>query len=248
MWFFPVVLLGVVALAAIAAALYNRLVRLRNTVGSSWSDVGVLLKKRYDLVDNLVETVKGYATHEKSTLTSVTEARARAATAATPADKSRAEGAFGQLLGSLFAVAESYPDLKANSGFLTLQQQLRDLEDHIQYARRYYKRSSATLNTLTESFPRTSSRGLRLRAVGGLRTRPRAIAPHLVPGSAGGCAGGAGGPQSGRRPRLRRTFDLETSSARRGLRPAVPPPGSSVGDPLSGSSGASGDRLCGGPR
>lgn len=153
MWFFPAVLLGVVALAAVAATLYNRLVRLRNTVSSAWSDIGVLLKKRYDLVDNLVETVKGYATHEKTTLASVTEARTRAASAATPADKSRAEGAFGQLLGNLFALAENYPDLKANAGFLGLQQQLRDLEDQVEHARRYYNAVVRDYNTLTEAFP-----------------------------------------------------------------------------------------------
>ena len=118
MWFFPAVLLGALGLAGVVAVLYNRLVRLRNTVASSWSDIGVLLKKRYDLVDNLVETVKGYAAHEKTTLADVTAARTRAAGAASPGEKSRAEGAFGQVLGDLFAVAEEYPDLKANGGFL----------------------------------------------------------------------------------------------------------------------------------
>ena len=153
MWFFPVVLLGAIGFAGAAAVLYNRLVRLRNTVASSWSDIGVLLKKRYDLVDNLVETVKGYAAHEKTTLTDVTAARTRAAGAASPGEKSRAEGAFGQVLGSLFAVAESYPDLKANAGFLDLQRQVRDLEDQVEHARRYYNAVVHDYNTLTESFP-----------------------------------------------------------------------------------------------
>lgn len=155
MWFFPAVLLILGAVAAVAVALYNRLVRLRNTVASSWSDIGVLLKKRYDLVDNLVETVKGYAAHEKTTLAGVTEARTRASSAASPSEKSRAEGAFGRVLGSLFAVAESYPDLKANAGFLALQQQLRDLEDQVEHARRYYNAVVRDYNTLTESFPAT---------------------------------------------------------------------------------------------
>jgi LemA protein len=153
MWFFPAVLLAALGAAALAAALYNRLVRLRNTVASSWSDIGVLLKKRYDLVDNLVETVKGYAAHEKTTLTGVTEARSRAAVAATPAERSRAEGVFGRLVGGLFAVAESYPDLKANAGFLGLQQQLRDLEDQVELARRTYNAAVRDYNTLTEAFP-----------------------------------------------------------------------------------------------
>jgi LemA protein len=153
MWFFPAVLLLVAAAVAAAIVLYNRLVRLRNTVSSSWSDIGVLLKKRYDLVDNLVETVKGYAVHEKSTLAGVTEARSRAASAASPGEKSRAEGAFGQVLGNLFAVAESYPDLKASASFLGLQQQLRDLEDQIEHSRRYYNAVVRDYNTLTEAFP-----------------------------------------------------------------------------------------------
>jgi LemA protein len=153
MWLFPAVILIVVVAAVAAVLLYNRLVRLRNTVASSWSDIGVLLKKRYGLVDNLVATVKGYAAHENTTLTSVTEARTRASKAASPGEKTRAESAFGQVLGSLFAVAENYPDLKANAGFLNLQQQLRDLEDQVEHARRYYNAVVRDYNTLTESFP-----------------------------------------------------------------------------------------------
>ncbi len=153
MWFFPAVLAAILAAATAAAVLYNRLVRLRNAVASSWSDIGVLLKKRYDLVDNLVATVKGYATHEKTTLAVVTEARARAASALSPDEASRAEGVFRRTLGSLFAVAESYPDLKANAGFNALQQQLRDLEDQVERARRSYNAIVRDYNTLTESFP-----------------------------------------------------------------------------------------------
>jgi len=153
MWIVTALILVVVATAAAAVVLYNRLVQLRNTVASSWSDIGVLLKKRYDLVDNLVATVKGYATHENTTLASVTAARTRASSAGSPGEKSRAEAAFGQVLGSLFAVAEGYPDLKANAGFLNLQQQLRDLEDQVEHARRYYNAVVRDYNTLTESFP-----------------------------------------------------------------------------------------------
>jgi LemA protein len=153
MWFFPAVLLGVAALAVSGAVLYNRLVLLRNAVASSWSDIGVLLKKRYDLVDNLVETVRGYAVHEKTTVADVTAARSRASGAASPGERSRAEGAFGQVLGSLFAVAENYPDLKANAVFLALQQQARDLEDQVEHARRSYNAAVRGYNTLAESFP-----------------------------------------------------------------------------------------------
>lgn len=153
MWFFPAVLALAGLLLAVLVALYNRLVRLRNTVGSSWSDIGVLLKKRYDLVDNLVETVKGYAAHEKQTLSGVTEARGRAMSAGSPGEKGLAEGAFGAVLKSLFALAESYPDLKANASFLNLQHQLRELEDQIEYARRYYNAVVRDYNSLRESFP-----------------------------------------------------------------------------------------------
>jgi LemA protein len=149
-----IVLLVVVALVAVfVIALYNKLVRLRNTIRSSWSDIDVLLKKRYNLVDNLVETVKGYATHEKSTLTGVTEARARAAQAQGPEDKAQAENIFRDTLKSLFAVAEAYPDLKANANFLELQKQLMGLENDIEYARRYYNAVARDYNTMTESFP-----------------------------------------------------------------------------------------------
>jgi LemA protein len=153
MWFFPALLLVALALAAAAAVLYNRIVLLRNSVSSSWSDVGVLLKKRYDLVDNLVQTVKGYATHEKTTLAGVTEARSRAANATSPGERSRAEGTFGQVLGGLFAVAESYPDLKANAGFLELQRQVRELEDQVEQRRRSYNAAVRDYNTLIETFP-----------------------------------------------------------------------------------------------
>jgi LemA protein len=153
MWFIAGLILVVLVAAAFAVTFYNRLVRLRNTVASSWSDIGVLLKKRYDLVDNLVATVTGYASHESATLSRVTEARARASSAGSPGEKSRAEAAFGQVLGNLFAVAESYPDLKANAAFLNLQQQLRDLEDQVEHARRYYNAVVRDYNTLTESFP-----------------------------------------------------------------------------------------------
>lgn len=153
MMFFPVVLVLGVALVLFGVALYNRLVRLRNTVRSSWSDIGVLLKKRYDLVENLVQTVKGYATHEKTTLLGVTEARGRAMQATSPADKAQAEGIFRETLKSLFAIAEAYPDLKANTNFLQLQNQLKEIEDQIEYSRRYYNAVVRDYNTLTESFP-----------------------------------------------------------------------------------------------
>jgi LemA protein len=145
----------IIFLAAIflGVAIYNKLIRLKNTVKSSWSDIDVQLKKRYDLVPNLVETVKGYASHEKTVFQNVTTARAAAMHASTPADKAKAENMLRETLKSLFAVAEAYPELKANTNFLQLQSQLKDLEDSIQYARRYYNAVVRDFNILIESFP-----------------------------------------------------------------------------------------------
>lgn len=140
-----------VALAVISV--YNKLVRLRNTVRSSWSDIDVQLKKRYDLVPNLVETVKGYAAHEQSLFTKVTDARAQAIKATGPAETAKAENQLRDSLKSLFAVAEAYPDLKANQDFLQLQIQLKDIEDNIESARRYYNAVVREFNTAIEQFP-----------------------------------------------------------------------------------------------
>jgi LemA protein len=147
-------LLGIAVLVLVAGVvIYNRLVRLRTMVKSSWSDIDVHLKKRYDLVPNLVETVKGYATHEKSVLENVTMARAAAMKATSPADKAKAENMFSETLKSLFAVAEAYPQLRANENFMQLQQQLKELEDNIEYARRYYNAVVRDYNIMTETFP-----------------------------------------------------------------------------------------------
>lgn len=134
-------------------AIYNRLVRLRTTVKSSWSDIDVQLKKRYDLVPNLVETVKGYAAHEKSVFEKVTQARSMAMHASSPADKAKAENMFTDTLKSLFAVAEAYPELKANANFQQLQTELTELENNIEYARRYYNAVVRDYNIMTETFP-----------------------------------------------------------------------------------------------
>lgn len=151
---FLLVVFGIVlAVVFLVIALYNKLVRLRNTVKSSWSDIDVQLKKRYDLVPNLVETVKGYAGHEKSVFEKVTEARSMAMRAGTPGDKSKTENMLGDTLKSLFAVAEAYPELKANANFMQLQTQLNELENNIEYARRYYNAVVRDYNIVIESFP-----------------------------------------------------------------------------------------------
>src|SRR5215210_55814 len=121
-----IILAVVVALVLALVLLYNRLVRLRNRVDNAWAQVDVQLKRRYDLIPNLVETVKGYAAHERGTFEAVTQARAAAAGAQGPAQTAAAEGMLSQALGRLFAVAEAYPDLKASTNFLDLQQQLQD--------------------------------------------------------------------------------------------------------------------------
>ena len=148
------IILGLIAVVVFAAvAIYNKLVRLRNTVKSSWSDIDVQCKKRYDLVPNLVEAVKGYASHEKSVFEKVTQARSMAMQAHSPAEMAKAENMIRDTLKSLFAVAEAYPELKANANFQQLQSQLQELENNIEYARRYYNAVVRDYNTLIESFP-----------------------------------------------------------------------------------------------
>jgi LemA protein len=149
-----IVILIIIAILIIAVvSIYNKLVRLRNTVKSSWSDIDVQCKKRYDLVPNLVETVKGYASHERTVFEKVTEARSVAMKATTPAEMAKAENMIRDTLKSLFAVAEAYPELKANQNFIQLQSQLQELENNIEMARRYYNAVVRDFNILIESFP-----------------------------------------------------------------------------------------------
>jgi LemA protein len=147
----------VVAIVAIlilwAIVAYNGFVTLTQRVKEAWSDIDVQLKRRYDLIPNLVETVKGYAAHEAGTLTKVTEMRTRAMNATAPADKAQAENMLSGALKSLFAVAENYPNLKANENFLELQKQLEDTENKLQAARRFYNSVVQDLNTRLQRFP-----------------------------------------------------------------------------------------------
>jgi LemA protein len=149
------VVLGVVALVLLfSVGTYNALVRLRQHVRESWSAIDTELKRRYDLIPNLVETVKGYAAHEKETLDAVTQARTRAvASTGSPGQQAADEAPLVQALGRLFAVAEAYPDLKANQNFLELQRELGNTEDRIQAARRFYNANVRELNTRVEVFP-----------------------------------------------------------------------------------------------
>jgi LemA protein len=133
-------------------AAFNGLVRLRTEAQEAWADINVQLKRRYDLIPNLVETVKGYAAHEKGVLENVTAARANAMQATGPA-KAAAENQLSQTLKSLFAVAENYPQLKANENFAKLQDELTDTEDKLQAARRFYNGMVRDLNTRVQTFP-----------------------------------------------------------------------------------------------
>jgi LemA protein len=161
--------LFVVLIVGWAVVSYNRLVRLRNQVDASWAQIDVQLKRRYDLIPNLVETVKGYAAHERGTLEAVVAARGSAINAAqTPgvADRAEAENVLTQALGRLFALAEAYPDLKANQNFAALQAELANTEDKIAYARQFYNSAVQTFNTAVQTLPTTIIAG-----VGGFRAK-----------------------------------------------------------------------------
>ncbi len=145
------IVLAVVVLWVIYS--YNSLVTLVNQAKEAWADIDVQLKRRYDLIPNLIETVKGYAKHESTVFQKVTEARSQAMQAGTPAEKGASENMLTDALKSLFAVSEAYPDLKANQNFLQLQKELGDTEDKIQASRRFYNTSVMTLNTAEQTFP-----------------------------------------------------------------------------------------------
>ena len=149
------VILIVLALAIVVllAVLYNRLVRFRNRVDNSWAQVEVQLKRRWDLIPNLVETVKGYAAHERETFEAVTNARAAAQQAKSPAETAQAEGILGQALGRLFAVAEAYPELQADENFRQLQSEVAETENRVAVSRQVYNDTVLTYNNAIQTFP-----------------------------------------------------------------------------------------------
>jgi LemA protein len=148
------ILLGVlVVIVVFLIGMYNSLVRLKVQCDNAWADIDVQLKRRYDLIPNLVETVKGYAAHEKGTLEAVINARNRAMTATSPGDKAQAENMLSGALKSLFALAEAYPQLRAIESFTSLQNSLSQIEDTVQNARRYYNAVVRDLNTKIQQFP-----------------------------------------------------------------------------------------------
>ena len=148
------IIIGVVVLLLIwVAASYNKLVVLRNKVDDQWAQIDVSLKRRFDLIPNLVETVKGYAKHESETLENVIKARNSFVSAKTPEDEINANGELTGAISKIFALAEQYPDLKANTNFLKLQDELKETEDKIQYARQFYNDSALMYNNAIEVFP-----------------------------------------------------------------------------------------------
>ncbi len=148
------IILGVVAVVVLWVIFaYNRFITLINRTKEAWADIDVQLKRRYDLIPNLINTVKGYAKHEQQTLSQVTEMRAKAMQAGNLGERAEAENMLTEALKSLFAVSENYPDLKANENFLELQRELSDTENKIQAARRFYNANVRDFNTALESFP-----------------------------------------------------------------------------------------------
>ncbi|NPV79300.1 MAG: LemA family protein [Firmicutes bacterium] len=148
-----ILLVILLAIALLLVSIYNGLVSLRQRVKNAWSQIDVQLKRRYDLIPNLVETVKGYAAHEKETFEMVTRARAQMASAKTVAEQAEAQNAITGALRTLFAVAEAYPDLKANQNFMMLQEELAGTENKIAYARQFYNDTVMKYNTMIQSFP-----------------------------------------------------------------------------------------------
>jgi LemA protein len=155
------ILLGLVVLLGLwLIGVFNGLVRLKNRVDEAWSDIEVQLKRRYDLIPNLVNSVKGYAKHEDGVFTQVTEARSNAMQAQTPAEHAQAENMLTGALKSLFAVSEAYPDLKASDNFMHLQQELTDAEDKISASRRFYNGNVRDFNTKIQVFPNNMVAGI----------------------------------------------------------------------------------------
>src|SRR2546426_12360950 len=149
-----IIILGLlVLLVVLGIGMYNSLVRLKVQCDNAWADIDVQLKRRYDLIPNLVETVKGYAGHEKGTLEAVINARNRAMNATGPVDKAQAENILSGALKSLFALSEAYPQLRAVESFTSLQNSLSEIEDNVQNARRYYNAVVRDLNTKIQQFP-----------------------------------------------------------------------------------------------
>ncbi|HRY91253.1 MAG TPA: LemA family protein [Candidatus Gracilibacteria bacterium] len=155
-----IILAVIVVIAFAIIGVYNSLIQLKNKVEEGWADIDTQLKRRYDLIPNMVEAVKGYAKHEKGTFEEVTKARNMAMKATDPEEKAQAENMLSGALKTLFAVAENYPELKANQNFMDLQQTMKEIEEHIQLSRRYYNATVRDFNTKLEVFPNNVIAGM----------------------------------------------------------------------------------------
>jgi LemA protein len=155
------VFIAVLVVLVIVAIMYNRFIRYRNLLTEAWSGIDVQLKRRHDLIPNVVETVKGYAQHERKAFEEITRLRSKLSDQSmTVQEKGKLENSFTQALKSIFAVAEAYPDLKANQNFIELQKTLADIEEQLQLARRYYNGTARDYNIMVESFPNNLLAGL----------------------------------------------------------------------------------------
>ncbi|MCP6718362.1 MAG: LemA family protein [Patescibacteria group bacterium] len=150
---FTIILAILAVIFVLVVGIYNSLVKFKNRAQEAWADIDIQLKRRYNLIPNLVETVKGYASHEKEIFTKIADARAKAMGAKDIKEKGQAENMLSETLKSLFAVSEDYPDLKASQNFLELQRELRDTEDKVQASRRFYNGNVRDLNIKLETFP-----------------------------------------------------------------------------------------------
>ncbi|MBN2306506.1 LemA family protein [Candidatus Peregrinibacteria bacterium] len=157
---FMILTVAIIVVVVFTVSIYNKLVKMRNHADEAWSDIDVQLKRRYNLIPNIVETVKGYAEHEEGVFTKVTEARSNAINAGNLKEQAKAEDMLSGALKSLFAVAENYPELKANENFMQLQNELVDTEDKIQAARRFYNGTVRDYNTKLQQFPNNIVAGM----------------------------------------------------------------------------------------
>lgn len=225
-----IIIIGLVVLVVIfLASMYNRLVALRNRVDNAWSQIDVQLQRRNDLVPNLVETVKGYAAHERETLDAVIQARNGSVAAQSPHEQAEADNVLTGALRQLFAVAEAYPDLKANQNFLQLQEELTATEDKVAYARQFYNDTVNKYNTSIQSFPAVLIAGM-------FRFTDREFyeadtAARAVPQVSFGTGGAAAPGQPGVPPTGGAAAPGTPPSTPPGTPPASPPPGGGTPPP-----------------
>jgi LemA protein len=240
-WVIILIIVGVIVIVAIAAVLsYNRFISQRTLIKNAWSNVETELKRRYDLIPNLVETVKGYAAHEREVFEEVARTRSAAAGATgSPAQQAAAEGPLVAALGRLFAVAENYPDLKANQNFLQLQGELANTEDRIQASRRFYNSNVQVYNQRVKSFPSNIiARQFHFQEeeffeIPETERAAASVAPTVDFGFRGGPAPGGAGPSGGAGPATPPPTPSAPAPPAAAAEAAAPPPPSAAPEPVS---------------